>query len=140
MILQTADGTKYQVSFRHYLPCRPTRIKGKGVCRGEARIPIPSNPDRTRVVHADRSKYVSVAPGKVTGYLQVFSLRPKTECIISRFAWSDVKAEAVCSPLDTFSKKLGRRIALGRALNQLGLTEAQRTELLADYASKVASR
>lgn len=127
MILQTADGAKYRVVFRHYLPCRPTRIKGK-LYRGETRWPLTF----------DGSNTVVSAPIE-----QVFSRRPKTVCLI--YQHSDqiplVQTEATCSPRDVFSKKLGRRIALGRALTELAvmnvITGGQRDELMADYVKKI---
>lgn len=44
------------------------------------------------------------------------------------------RGESRCNPLDTYNKKLGREIALGRALKQLRV--AQETQLLLDHVQK----
>lgn len=129
MVLTTRDGHVYKVHFRHYLPCKPTPIKGKGLCRAVA-------------------TFLTTPNRKI--FSQVFVKRPMTQCFIHEghcgvrsqdclAASNFVKrgplflGEARCSPRDTFLKTLGRRIALGRALDLAVKDPSVRLELLAHY-------
>jgi|SRR5882672_5918033 len=129
MILRTADGTVYKVHFRHFVPTKPRRIPGKGLCRAQ-------------FIH------------KVGFHIwtQSFCKNPKTECLLhegdckmpmdrclddSVPGPSGVITEARCSPRDIFTKVMGRRIALGRALKALGLDERTEFKLWTDYFRQV---
>lgn len=127
MILQTADGSKFRVSFRHYVPGKDKKGRQVGVL--------------TYPVFYSASAVGG--PCKVWGVK--FSRRPKTECVIlSTDNVGLVKTEARCNPRDTFSKPMGRRVALGRALAEMVvinmITAVQRTQLMADYFTKVQPR
>lgn len=121
MILRSADGTVYKVHFRHWLPCQPVHVKGKGLCRA------------VNVFKGSREGALGLV------FLQAFAKRPKTVCYLHagdcRGPWqlcvdqehraatphlapiggAITFGEARCSPRDVFRKTEGRRIALERA-------------------------
>jgi hypothetical protein len=129
MILQAADGTIYKVHFRHFLP-----VHKNGKVYGLATWPEKTIP---KLVFPEN-----------TIYRQLISKRPMTECLFHKghctlgangqCLSSVFITEARCSPRDTFDKKMGRRIALGRALHSLVADERVRLQLMADYQRQIA--
>lgn len=140
MILRSADGTIYKVHFRHWLPCRPTRVPGLGLCRASAVFPYHGH------------------SGPAIVFQQSFTKRPQTQCFLHA---GDCHvhpqdcvdgnphaqrgpltvAQARCSPRDVFTKARGRWVALGRALALKFPADATlRRELLADYCRQLLPR
>ena len=134
MILKTSDGQVYKVHFRHFLPIKPQRIRGKGLCRAAATYPAS---------YKSPIHLVSFARGPVTqcwmheGYCHC---HPQ-DCIATVEPMAKtVKVEARCSPKDVFTKDMGRRVALGRAFKALQLPEETKLQLMADYFRQVHPR
>jgi hypothetical protein len=116
-----SDGEKkYRVTFRHYLPYREP---GKKKTIGRL-----LRPNGQRLWAG-----TGAMMGKV--YVAEFKPRPTTECFVF-YADQPVHAvvgTATCSTKDVFTKRVGRRVALGRALASLGLSDVAKLKLLADY-------